>query len=134
MRAAPSLTWSTFHARSTSTAPYGSCFASNSSMAFRTGAIARLSSAFEEYTGANPALVNMVFRSRSSSSSAFESTSTISRLGFERPFSRYDRCRVEISAWNASASCDNRRVTRHRFSSPPNPSIAAVYRRGAARP
>ena len=47
-----------------------------------------LSSPLDVYTAANPALDNMVLRSRSSSSSALASNNTISRLGFDLPVSR----------------------------------------------
>src|SRR5205814_2334450 len=68
-------------------------------------------------------MVRSWLRSRSGTSSARESSRTISRLGCDRPVSRKLRCRVEIPASTDRSSWLNLRRARQRLSS--GPKVAA---------
>src|SRR5262249_44488713 len=67
-------------------------------------------------TGAKPAATNSVLWARRGISSAVASRTTMSRLGAARPNSKKLRCRCEMSARPASASCDQPRRCRHQRS------------------
>jgi hypothetical protein len=75
------LSWITFQAPSTTTAPNGSCWASTWSIARRSDAMTSASSDEARNTAAKPAAASSALRSRNGTSSAPASASTSSRLG-----------------------------------------------------
>ncbi len=126
----------TFQARSIASAGKGSWLSSISRTAARTGAMSGASMGRVPKAGAKPAASSHALRSRSGTSSASVSCSTMARLGRARPDSRKLRCRCETPVSSASASCETRRCSRHsrRIAGKTGPSAETYGARGMVPP